>query len=277
MSINHLDPAPDYASAQQVRDGYWFGLAAARSIAALMLREMSTRYGRTPGGYIWAFLEPLGMIIVLSFAFSLIARAPSLGNSFLLFKATGFMVLQIFIVLSNQVGHAMVFSKPLLFFPRVTWVDALLARFLLNALVALVVTAIILTGILVFEDIRTVLNWSSIALAVFLAAALGLGIGCFNCYLFTRFPVWQNIWSMITRPLFLISGVLILYEDMPPLAQAVLWYNPIMHLTAIMRDGFYPTYTPQYVSLVYVGTCILIPMVIGLLLLRQFHRDLLNR
>ena len=35
-----------------------------RAVAALVLREMSTRYGRTPGGYLWAILEPLGMIIM---------------------------------------------------------------------------------------------------------------------------------------------------------------------------------------------------------------------
>ena len=277
MSTNLTDPAPEGAAPYRKRNRYWFGLAAARSIAALMLREMSTRYGRSPGGYIWAFLEPLGMIILLSIAFSLLARSPSLGSSFILFKATGFLVLQIFQVLSNQVGNAMVFSKPLLFFPRVSWIDALLARFLLNTLVVFTVTAIILTGVMIFEDIRTVLHWPSIMLAVILAAALGLGFGCLNCYLFTRFPVWQNIWAIMTRPLFLISGVIILYENMPPLAQAILWYNPLLHLTGIMRDGFYPTYTPQYISLTFIGAFILIPMVTGLLLLRQFHRDLLNR
>lgn len=52
---------------------------ALRVIAALMLREMSTRYGRTPGGYVWAVAEPLGLIIVLGLAFELIAQAPSLG------------------------------------------------------------------------------------------------------------------------------------------------------------------------------------------------------
>lgn len=55
-----------------------------RSVSALMLREMSTRYGRTPGGYIWAILEPLGMIIILGLAFALLVRVPAMGTSFLL-------------------------------------------------------------------------------------------------------------------------------------------------------------------------------------------------
>jgi capsular polysaccharide transport system permease protein len=165
-----------------------------RSIIALMLREMSTRYGRTPGGYLWAILEPLGMIIILSFAWSLLARSPSMGTSFLLFKGTGYLVLQTFTTLGGQVGHALTFSKQLLRYPRVTWVDAIAARFTLNALVVFTVTFIILSGIIIYEDIDVVLGWGPILLAMFFAAGLGLGVGCLNAFLFMRFPVWLR-WS----------------------------------------------------------------------------------
>ncbi|MFU8864648.1 MAG: ABC transporter permease [Rhodobacterales bacterium] len=252
-------------------------VSSLRVIAALMLREMSTRYGRTPGGYIWAVLEPLGMIIILGWAFSILARAPSLGTSFLLFKATGFMILQIFTVLGSQVGHALTFSKPLLRYPRVTWVDAIAGRFALNAMVVVVVTILILSGIIIYEQLDVVPNWPPILLAVTFAAGLGLGVGCLNCYLFMRFPVWNQLWSILTRPLFIISGVIFLYEDMPAMAKDALWYNPLLHLTGLMRDGFYPLYRPTYISLSYVGAWILIPMVLGLLLLRRYHRELLNR
>ncbi len=253
------------------------GRSALRCIAALVLREMGTRYGRRPGGYIWALIQPLGMIILLAFAFSLLARSPALGTSFLLFKGTGMLILQTFNNLGSSVGQSMTYSKALLFYPRVSWIDAVIARFLLNALVSIVITFLILSGIMVFEGIRTVLDWADIALAMTLACGLGLGIGSLNCFLFVRFPVWQNIWGILTAPLFLISGVIFLYEDMPLLGQQVLWYNPLLHVTGIMRDGFYPVYTPSYISVAYVGACALIPMVIGLMLLRQFHRDLLHR
>lgn len=248
-----------------------------RAIGALMLREMSTRYGRTPGGYIWAIVEPLGMIIILSLAFSLMARAPTLGTSFLLFKATGFLILQMFNVLGGQIGNSLNFSKPLLRYPRVTWGDAILARFFLNALVVTTVTFLILVGIIVYEQLDVLLRWHMILAAVFLTAALGFGIGALNCFLFMRFPVWQQIWSIVTRPLFLISGVIVLYEDMPGLAQSILWYNPLLHLTGIMRAGFYPMYRPDYISIEFVMLTILIPMTLGLLLLLRFHRELLNR
>lgn len=253
------------------------GQATFRAIGALILREMSTRYGRTPGGYAWAILEPLGMIIILSFAFSLLAKTPTLGTSFLLFKATGFLILQMFTVLGGQIGNSLNFSKPLLRYPRVTWGDAILARFLLNGLVVTAVIVLILTGIVLYEQLDVLLHWELAIGAVLLAALLGFGVGALNCYLFMRFPVWQQVWGILTRPLFLISGVILLYEDMPQLAQDVLWYNPIIHLTGMMRAAFYPMYRPDYISVQFVAFTILIPMAMGLLLLHRYHRELLNR
>lgn len=267
----------DQTAAQERRGENSLTFAAFRSISALLLREMGSRYGRSPGGYIWALVQPLGIIILLAFAFSLLARTPALGTSFVLFKATGFLLLQAFNNIGGTVGGALTYSRSLLLYPRVTWMDAVIARFLLNTLVIWVVSFLILTGIVIVQDLSVTLHWGKVFLSMTLATLLGLGFGCINAFMFTRFPIWTNVWSILTAPLFLISGVIILYENMPPFAQSILWYNPLLHVTGMMRDGFYSVYNPTYISVPYVLTFALIPMVIGLLLLRQFHRDLLFR
>lgn len=272
-----MPATPENPDIAHLRKKESIALQSLRCIGALILREMGTRYGRQPGGYAWALVQPLGMVIMLGVGFSLLARSPVLGTSFMLFMGTGFLILQLFLTTSTSVGQSMAYSKTLLMFPRVTWLDALVARYLLNTLVTIVVMLIILAGIILFEDIRTVLDWPRIMLAVTLTAFLGLGVGCLNCFLFMRLPVWQNVWAIMTAPLMLISGVIFLYDDMPAMAQNILWFNPMIHVTGIMRDGFYPIYKPTYISVIYVLTCSFIPMVLGLLLMRQFHRDLLYR
>jgi capsular polysaccharide transport system permease protein len=194
-----------------------------------------------------------------------------------LFKATGFLLLLGFNNISATVGGSLSYSRSLLLYPRVSWIDAVIARFLLNTLVTWVVALLILLGIVILLDLDVVLAWDKIFLSGALATQLGLGLGCLNAYLFVRFPIWVNVWAILTAPLFLISGVVVLYESMPPFAQAILWYNPLMHVTGLMRDGFYSSYSPTYVSVPYVLAFALVPMITGLLLLRQFHRDLLFR
>jgi len=251
--------------------------ASTRTVIALVLREMSTRYGRTPGGYLWGIVEPLAAILILSVAFSLVMRTPSLGTSFLLFYATGYLPFNLYQTLSNTISRAIGFSKPLLKYPAVTWVDAVIARFLLNSLTSILITALLLTGILLIIDSRTVLDFPPIVTAMGLAMILGLGIGVLNCALSGLFPIWDMVWSIITRPLFLASGVIFIYEDLPPLAREILWYNPLIHVTALMRTGFYSTYAAAHVSEIYVLSVALICLVMGLILLGRYHRDILNR
>lgn len=252
-------------------------LAALRVIVALMLREMSTRYGRTPGGYIWGILEPLAAILFLSVGFSLVLRTPALGTSFLLFYTSGYLPFHLYQSVSNMVAASVRFSKPLLKYPAVTWLDAVLARFLLNSLTGILVTVILITGILTVIDSRTMLDLPPIIEAMSLALLLGLGVGVLNCALSGLYPLWEVIWSILTRPLFLASGIFFLFDNMPPLAQEILWYNPLVHIIGLMRTGFYQTYTGVYVNETYVVAVSLILLTMGLLLLGRYHREILNR
>lgn len=251
--------------------------AALRSIAALALREMATRYGRTPGGYVWAVLQPLGMIVLLAFAFSLLQKHPALGTSFLMFKATGVLIVRQVMSLSTVTGYALSYSRSLLLYPRVSWLDAVLARFLLNMVVLCAVMTLIFGAIMLFEGWHIPPDWLWVIVTIAMAGLLGLSVGLLNCYLFHRFEVWGQIWGILTTPLFLVSGVILLFEDMPSAAQQVLWFNPVLHLTGMMRAAFYPTYTPTYISLAYLGIWCLVPMWLGLALMRRDHRSLIAR
>lgn len=250
---------------------------SARITFALILREMATRYGRSPGGYAWALLEPLGGIVILSIAFELLVRNPSIGHSFLLFFATAFLPLTMYMTTSNMVQRSITFSRPLLKYPAVSWIDAVMARFLLNALTTSLVAIILLYGILEYVGSRTILDIPTMIRSGAHALFLAFGIGALNCVATGFFSVWSNFWGVLTRPLFLLSGVFYVYEDLPPLAQELIWYNPLIHLTGLMRDGLYSTYKPQYISETYVFGFSLVTSALGLLLLRRYHRELLNR
>lgn len=250
--------------------------ATPRAVMALMLREMSTRYGRSPGGFLWAVLEPLGFVMILGMGLSLLVRTPPLGSNFFLFYATGFMPFMVYQNVSLFVARSIIFSRPLLLYPVVTWVDAMIARFILNGLTGILVTYIMLAGILAVTDTRSVLNLPPIVLAMALALLLGLGIGALNCALIGLITSWDLIWSIASRPLFLASGVIFIYDDLPQAVQSILWFNPLMHVAGYMRMGFYPMYNADYTSMAYVIGFSLVTLTFGLLLLHRFNKDILN-
>lgn len=247
-----------------------------RVISALILREMATTYGRSLFGYTWAILEPVAAVTVLTIVMSFAFSSPPIGTSFALFYATGYLPFMLYMDISNKLSVALRFSKPLLAYPRVTFADAIFARFLLNVLTHLVIFSIFMIGLRTVLDIHDAIDFSAIMIALSLAALLGLGVGSLNCVITSLFPSWERIWSILNRPLFLISTILFIFEDIPDRFQAILWYNPIVHFVGLTRIGFYPTYGGNYISISYVVVFALVILVFGLLLLRKFHQKIMR-
>ncbi len=65
-------------------------------------------------------------------------------------------------------------------------------------------------------------------------------------------------------------------EDLPETVRDMLWYNPLVHITASMRDGFYPTYNPDYISATYCALFSLVCLFFGVVLMARYHRHILN-
>lgn len=251
--------------------------ATMRTITALILREMASTYGRSPGGYVWAILEPALGIALLTLIFSIGFRTPKLGDNFAIFYATGLLPFSLFTTVSNVVAQSVNYSRALLSYPRVTYVDAILARLILCVLTQLLVSFLIIAFIRTIWDTRTVLGLDRTLIAYSLTILLGLGIGLLNCFLFTMYPIWQQAWSILMRPLFLLSGIIILFETVPEPYSTFLWYNPVIHLVSENRASFYLQYEAAWVSYTYVIGVALICGLAGLILLHRFHRDMFER
>lgn len=273
ISQDNPQPRIHLRSHQTPRPRFQMG----RIVVALMLREMATTYGKSVGGYLWAIIEPVLGVALLSVLFSLALRSPALGTNFPLFYASGFLPFVMYNDLSGKISQAIGYSRPFLAYPSVTFMDAIIARALLNTLTHLCVVGIVLTGIFVIFQLPVQLRMSAIIDGLLLTALLGIAVGALNCYLVTAFPVWARIWSILTRPLFLISGLFFTYEQLPPVAQDILWYNPLLHCVGLIRRGLYPTYGGDYVSIAYVLGVAVVILFLGLLLLLRNYRRLMER
>lgn len=277
MQPDTLPPLPDLPATPRPHSGIRTReFPTFRTIMALILREMSSRYGRSPGGYVWAVLEPVGTIVLLAVAFSFMLRSPPLGTSFVLFYASGFLPFSLFSTIAKTTMNAIDYSRPLLMYPAVTWVDAMAARFLLNGLTGISVAAVVFSGIAFLPDVRLTLDLPPILMAHLMALVFGLGVGAVNCAISGLFPIWDMIWGIITRPLMLLSGVLYTFDALPAFARAILWYNPLIHIVGEMRAGLYPMYNASYVSQAYVLLIGLGLLAFGCTLLVRYHRNILH-
>ena len=247
-----------------------------RVIFALIMREMATTYGRSSIGYLWAILEPIGAIAVLSIAFSVAFSNPALGESFPLFYATGYIPFMVYNTMQNKISGAVRENTQLLFYPRVTYIDAIIARFILTFVTQMLVAIIVFSGITVLDGASMHIDLVPIFFGFLVAAFLGLGIGVFNCVIIHLSPSWRQLWSILTRPLFLISCIFFMFDNLPIWVQEILWYNPIIHFIGLTRVGFYSVYGGDYIAVLYPLVIGAIALFLGLALLRRHARELIN-
>jgi len=265
-----LMPARFRPAARPARFRTW------RTVAALFMREMSTTYGRNAAGYLWAVMEPVAGIALMAVIFSLALNAPSIGTNFPLFYASGMLPFLTYMNVSQKVSVSLRFSRQLLFYPGVTYVDALLARFLLNALTQVLVFMIVLWGLIAVYDLHVILDIPALASGMGLALWLALGVGMLNCYLLSAFPSWERAWAILNRPLFIVSCIFFVFDDVPRPYQDWLWWNPLIHVVGETRRGVFATYDAGYVSPAYLLALGGVTLATGLLLLRRYHRDIIN-
>lgn len=251
-------------------------MASARSIFALMLREMSTTYGRSPGGYAWAILEPVAGVALLTIVFSIIVRTPPLGTNFPLFYATGMLPFLAYNDLTSKLGTAIQYSRPLLAYPKVVFTDAIFARLILNGMTQLLIFAALVAGIVIAWDLPFHFDLPKFLNALGMLFSFCLGLGVLNCYLMSRFPIWQRVWAILTRPLFLVSGIFFLLDEVPEPYREYLYYNPVAQVISQTRSAFYPYYEPTPVSPEYVYIVSVICGFFGFLLLYRHHAFILD-
>ncbi|MGV8988255.1 MAG: ABC transporter permease [Cypionkella sp.] len=273
ISVNSGHSAMDFA-AQKPRPRRFRTL---RVVTALILRETGSRETRTSLGFLWNMIEPIASIIVLSFAFSMFSRNPPLGTNFPLFYITGVLPLTLYMQVESKVAGSIRFSRPLLGFPAVTVLDALLARFLLNVFTNVLVFICLCTFIIMHYNLRVNIDISSAVLSMTMAASLALGIGTLNSVLFLASPTYQSIWGIVTKPQFLVSGVFFLINSMPANIFMYLKWNPLAQVLAEMRHAFYPTYDASFVDPAYIFLIAAVTFALGLVGLHRYVFDALEK
>lgn len=234
---------------------------------------MTTRYGNKFGGYMWAVLDPVLTIAILTLVFSGIAHVPPLGRSFTLFFATGYAAFYMYRSTSDQVASAIDANRALLNYPVVRPYDAVIGRIVLQVATLFVVNLLLFGGlwfVVPFEQI----DLGPILLASLIAIVLGAGVGASNIVWFHLSSTYQQVWGIINRPAFIISGVFFLPDTVPhPFREYLLW-NPLVHVVGLFRTGFYPTYRANYVDMPYIVGLAVFSIVFGLFLISLFDAKL---
>ncbi|MDJ0929846.1 ABC transporter permease [Breoghania sp.] len=105
---------------------------------------------------------------------------------------------------------------------------------------------------------------------------MGFSVGIINCVIASLFRIWEQILDVISRPLFILSGIFYLAENLPTEARNVLYWNPIMHCIEWLRSGLFPKFQSNFVDVRYVLAFTFTSLFLALALERVFRKKILE-
>jgi capsular polysaccharide transport system permease protein len=246
-----------------------------RVIFALILRETKTRYGKTRIGYLWALFEPMAHMLIFVTIFSFIGRSSPLGGSVAMLILTGLFPYNLFSNLANQLMNAVAANRVLLSYPHVTPFDVMVARSILEIANQIVVFSFVLL-ILAVQNLWDMqfANVMTVIMVVLVGSTLGFGLGLVNAVLAFQFPSYANVFGMLMRPMYFLSGIFFVVDYMSTDIQNIMYYNPIAHLIEWFRSAMYMGYESSFLDKQYLFNFTLTVTFFGLLLLRLVRHEI---
>lgn len=223
-----------------------------RVVGALVLREARTRFGRSQLGYMWSVIEPVAVVATFTFISMVMGHVPPYGDSLPMFFALGALAYHFYRRVASFCSAALDANSALLGYPVVKQVDTLVARAALEVATCLLATLLLLGGLVLIGGQPIPAYLERMAVAVALLVLLGFGHGTLNAVIGQFIPSWRTVEPMLSRPLFILSGVFFVPDRMPPKLTEILAWNPILHGVELMRLGYYPDYRSPMLSVMYL-------------------------
>jgi capsular polysaccharide transport system permease protein len=220
-------------------------------IYALILREARSRFGKHLLGYFWALVEPMLWIGLILGVFYFVGRQVPFGMDIFTFVTTGVIP---FVMVRNCVRqqiNAIMSNRALLFFPQVHALDPIIARGVLEVTTIYLVFWIIIGFHELyyghFSPKDPAILFGGLFLAGLFGATAGLGLCLANIFI----PAIERVINRLMRVLFFTSGAFFAVNDLPRDIQEILLWNPLLHITSIVRTGWDPAFGNSEVTATY--------------------------
>lgn len=235
-----------------------------RVIGALLMREVLTRYGRHNIGFLWLFLEPILFTLGVTALWTFVKAGHGSSLPIVAFAVTGYSSVLLWRNMPGRCSNAIEPNLSLMYHRHVKVIDIFAARILLEvagttfSFVALMLVFHSIGWMKPPEDILMImLGWFMLT---WFGAALALLIGALSA----RTELVEKIWHPMAYLLFPLSGAAFMVDWLPPAAQKVVLFLPMVHGVEILREGYFGSMVHAHYDLGYMVLCCLILTIVGL-------------
>jgi capsular polysaccharide transport system permease protein len=223
-------------------------------------------------GFAWVLLEP----IIYIAAFRLVRKLfgggmTTSGMTPLMFYILG--VLPLYFCLNGFKSYAVLASSSnLLSFPRVTRSDLAIAEGVASFAVYFLLFWLIAVPVSIYEGVWPPQNVIPILFALVVSWVMGLAVGFALSGFYQVFPPLKQFVGYIVFGFRMISGFFFCIVMIPVEYWPYLTWNPLLHITELVRDAWFESYVSPIASPMFVVECAVGLLLLGLSVVRYMRR-----
>lgn len=243
-----------------------------RVIRALMIRELTTRFGRENIGFLWIMAEPMLFAGLVGLMWFFMKGSVEHGISVVAFCVSGYIPLVLFrSSVSRAVGSFKV-NGSLMYHRQIKLFDFILVRFFvefIGHMMGFIFIAMLLWMIGIFPAPAS-LGW--VILGWFYYGFFTVSVCAILSPLSEVSEVLEKFIPVTTYIMIPFSGTFYMVSWLPVAAREVLMYSPPVHAMEMIRFGIFGYNVRPYYDLVYPLAFSMLALAFGLALCRKVRR-----
>ena len=238
-----------------------------RIVGALLMREMTTRFGREGLGFAWLVGEPLVFCFGVLAMWTLTKPAYEHGVRLAPFVMTGYMSLILIRHLIGLLSAAIPANLGLLYHRRIKPLHIFAARILLEVGGATLAFFIVYVALLFMGQVSLPHSYLLLIGGWMTTAWLAVGFALVMTGIVMRFEAFERVVGLISYMLIPISGAFFMVAWLPEKAQKIMLWIPFVHGVEMIRSGVFGEFVETHYNVGYAWGCGAGFIILGLLLI----------
>jgi capsular polysaccharide transport system permease protein len=245
-----------------------------RVIGALMLREITTRFGRENIGFLWIMGEPLLFAILVGIMWTYLHGSSEHGVSVMAFVVSGYIPLTMFRHAVSKSIALFVANNSLMYHRQIGIYDFIFVRFLIEMIGSMMAYLFVAVILMTLDYFPIPADFGLLIFGWLLYSFITLSLCLIIAPLSEMSEVLEKFMPVVTYIMIPFSGTFNMASWLSPNVREVLLYSPFVTAMELMRAGIFgDKVTPYYNFPIALGTPLVFSL-IGFALCRRIRRYL---
>jgi capsular polysaccharide transport system permease protein len=255
----------------KLREGWAVQL---RVIHALMIRELTTRFGRENIGFLWIMAEPLLFAGLVGIIWRLTKGPEEHGMGIIAFVATGYIPITLFRHGVSRSVAVFTANSSLLYHRQVKIVDFILVRFIIEALGGMMAYVFMATVLILFNEFPIPSDIGLLIAGWFIYAFFCFSLCLVIAPLSEVSEAMEKFIPVATYIMIPFSGLFYMVSWASPAVREYLLWSPFVNGMEMMRKGVWGDQITAHYNIWNPIICSIVATTIGLVLCRSVRRTL---